>query len=96
VSLVTNFLLNRRFTFSYARHEPMLRQFLGFASASLLGLVVNYTVALWLRAAVFEEGAFALQLAALGGIVAGTGFNFLGARYVVFRKRFLRNRAGRG
>ena len=90
VSLVTNFLLNRRFTFSYARHEPALRQFLGFVSASLLGLVVNYGVALGLRMTVLEEGPYALQLAALAGIAAGMGFNFLGARYLVFRKRFLR------
>lgn len=90
LSLVTNFLLNRRFTFSYARQDPVLRQFLGFVSASLLGLLVNYALALWLRVNVFDEGAFALQLSALCGIFAGMGFNFLGARYVVFRKRFLR------
>ncbi|WP_299681668.1 glycosyltransferase family 2 protein [uncultured Roseobacter sp.] len=90
VSLVTNFLLNRRFTFSYARHEPMLRQFLGFVSASVLGLVVNYCVALGLRMSVLSDGVYALQLAALVGIAAGMGFNFLGARYLVFRKRFLR------
>ena len=91
VSLVTNFLLNRRFTFSYARHEPALRQFVAFISASLLGLIVNYSVALWLRANLFDEGPFALQLAALGGIIAGMGFNFMGARYLAFRKRFLRD-----
>ncbi|WP_299964565.1 glycosyltransferase family 2 protein [uncultured Roseobacter sp.] len=90
VSLCTNFLLNRRFTFSYARREPVLRQFLGFVSASLLGLVVNYAVALSLRMNVLEDGPFALQLAALAGIAAGMGFNFLGARYLVFRKRFVR------
>lgn len=90
VSLVTNFLLNRRFTFSYARHEPAMRQFLGFVSASLLGLVVNYSVALWLRMTMLEDGTFALHIAAIGGIIAGMGFNFLGARYIVFRKRFLR------
>jgi dolichol-phosphate mannosyltransferase len=90
VSLCTNFLLNRRFTFSYARLEPILRQFLGFVSASLLGLVVNYVVALSLRMSVLDSGPFALQLAALAGIAAGMGFNFLGSRYLVFRKRYLR------
>jgi len=89
-SLCTNFLLNRRFTFSYARREPILWQFLGFVSASLLGLLVNYTVALSLRTHVLEQGTFALQLSALAGIAAGMGFNFLGARYLVFRKRFVR------
>lgn len=90
VSLTTNFLLNRRFTFSYARHEPMLRQFMGFVSACLLGLVVNYAMALGLRMTLFESGTFSLYLSALGGIAAGMGFNFLGARYLVFRKRFVR------
>lgn len=90
VSLVTNFLLNRRFTFSYARHEPFLRQFAGFASASLIGTLINYGVALSLRTHVFDSGNFALYLSALGGIAAGMCFNFLGARYLVFRKRFLR------
>ncbi len=33
VSVLTNFLLNRRFTFSYARHGPILRQFAGFLGA---------------------------------------------------------------
>lgn len=90
VSVCTNFLLNRRFTFSYARHDPILRQFMGFVSASLIGLLVNYVVAISLRMSVFEDGPFALQLSALFGIAAGMGFNFLGARYVVFRNRFLR------
>lgn len=90
VSLITNFWLNRRFTFSYARTSPMLKQFFGYVSASLIGLVVNYGVALSLRLSVLDDGRFSLQLAALMGIIAGMGFNFLGARYVVFRKRFIR------
>lgn len=90
VSLVTNFLLNRRFTFSYAKTEPIGRQFIAFVSACMIGLLVNYTVALILRNTVFEDGAFDLQLSALAGIAAGMGFNFLGARYLVFRKRFIR------
>ncbi|MEL6959397.1 MAG: glycosyltransferase family 2 protein [Pseudomonadota bacterium] len=90
VSLVTNFLLNRRFTFSYAKAEPIGRQFVAFVSACLLGLLVNYSVALMLRTTVFQAGPFALQVSALIGIAAGMGFNFLGARYLVFRKRFVR------
>jgi dolichol-phosphate mannosyltransferase len=90
VSLVTNFLLNRRFTFSYAKSEPILRQFLAFVSASLVGLLVNYGMALGLRSSLLQEGAFSLQLSALVGIAAGMGFNFLGARYFVFRNKFIR------
>ena len=91
VSVCTNFLLNRRFTFSYARTEPVLRQFIGFIGACAVGMVVNYAVALWLNAQL-GDGAFNLQLAALGGIAAGMAFNFIGSRYVVFRKRFVKKK----
>ncbi|MEM9435405.1 MAG: glycosyltransferase family 2 protein [Pseudomonadota bacterium] len=90
VSVCTNFLLNRRFTFSYARHGHMGRQFLGFIGASAVGLVVNYAVALFMNERVLSEGGLSLQIAALTGIAAGMLFNFVGSRYLVFRKRFVR------
>ncbi|MBB4314511.1 glycosyltransferase [Roseospira marina] len=88
VSLVTNFLLNRRFTFSYARQNKVLPQFLGFLAASVVGMVVNYSVALTLRTHVFGSSHAALYGAALVGILCGMVFNFLGNRYLVFRQRF--------
>ncbi|MEM8633305.1 MAG: GtrA family protein, partial [Pseudomonadota bacterium] len=90
VSVVTNFLLNRRFTFSYAKADPILAQFAAFVSTSLLGLVVNYAVALFMRFNVLTEGPFALQLAALTGIACGMAFNFLGARFFVFRQKYVK------
>lgn len=90
VSLVTNFALNRRFTFSYARDGHIWRQFLGFLGASAVGLAVNYSVALFLARNVLTEGPFSTQMAAIVGVAAGMTFNFLGNRYVVFRKRFIR------
>ena len=90
VSIVTNFLLNRRYTFSYARDGAILRQFVSFVGACAVGMMVNYVVALTLRARLGDDGTFSLQLAALGGIAAGMVFNFLGSRYVVFRKRFVK------
>lgn len=90
VSVGTNFLLNRRFTFSYARDRPMLLQFLGFVGASAVGMAVNYAVALYLNTYVLGDGALSLQLSALGGIAAGMLFNFLGSRYLVFRKRYVK------
>ncbi|MCE8472134.1 GtrA family protein, partial [Rhodovulum sulfidophilum] len=90
VSLVTNFLLNRRFTFSYARRGHAGRQFLGFLGASLVGLTVNYAVALGLSHKVLT-GAYGLQVSAMIGIAAGMVFNFLGNRYIVFRKRYIRD-----
>lgn len=88
VSVGTNFLLNRRFTFSYAKDDPILRQFTAFLAASAVGLLVNYAVALFMRFTVLTDGPLALHVAALAGIACGMVFNFLGSRYFVFRKRF--------
>ena len=86
-SLISNFFLNRRFTFSYARHENIWHQFAGFVSASLIGMVVNYAVALTLASGLLADRPFGLQIAALVGIAAGLLFNFVGSQYFVFRKR---------
>lgn len=89
VSVVTNFLLNRRFTFSYARKRNIWYQFLGFIGASTAGMIVNYAVAVYLSMHVLPDQRSSLYLAALAGIACGLIFNFLGNRYVVFRKRYL-------
>lgn len=90
VSLVTNFLLNRRFTFSYARDRNIARQFFGFLSASAVGFTVNYLVAIWMNNSVLQPSAYSLHISAMTGIAAGMAFNFLGNRFVVFRKRYVR------
>lgn len=90
VSVVTNFLLNRRFTFSYARDGHMGKQFLGFVSASAVGFTVNYVVALWMNASVLPDGPYSLHIAAMIGIAAGMIFNFIGNRFFVFRKLYVR------
>ena len=46
VSLVSNFALNRRFSFSYARDGSIVKQFLGFVTACSVGIVINYAVSL--------------------------------------------------
>jgi dolichol-phosphate mannosyltransferase len=84
VSMVSNFALNRRFTFSYARHDPVLQQFAGFVGACLLGAILNYTLA---TALLLQFPRLSPQLAALAGIVAGSGLNFLFNRFAVFRQR---------
>jgi dolichol-phosphate mannosyltransferase len=82
VSLSWNFLLNRRFSFSYARRESMVSQFGKFAVACSAGALVNYlvTTRLW-------SAASHTQWAAIAGILAGTLFNFTASRYLVFRAR---------
>ncbi len=82
VSMLSNFALNRRFSFSYARSESALQQFLGFVSACSFGAIVNYFVTIAL-----SRWISVVQLAALFGVIAGTGFNFLASRYWVFRIR---------
>jgi dolichol-phosphate mannosyltransferase len=83
VSLLTNFLLNRRFTFGYARGGSALAHFVGFTGASALGMVVNYAATLMFRDRV---PSMPIQVAALVGIACGMGLNFVTSRYLVFRK----------
>jgi dolichol-phosphate mannosyltransferase len=85
ISMVWNFALNRRFSFSYARDRSIVAQFLGFVAACSLGAAINYltSLALW-RFFVHKE------IAAACGVAAGTGFNFVASRYLVFRSKHLR------
>lgn len=88
VSLCTNFLLNRRFTFSYARNGKLWAQFSGFIGASLVGLMVNYVVSLIALFRFLPDVPHAPQMAALLGIACGMTFNYLGNRFFVFRRKY--------
>ncbi len=85
LSMVWNFGLNRRFSFSYARGQSIVRQFFGFIAACSIGAFVNYftTMAMW-QALPYK------QLAATIGVLAGTFFNFAASRFVVFRSKYIR------
>jgi dolichol-phosphate mannosyltransferase len=87
MAMCFNFVLSRRFSFSNARHLAWPTQFVSFIAASSVGALINYgsTVAV-LR----FVGALQPQVAALVGIAAGTGFNFVASRYVVFRASHIR------
>jgi dolichol-phosphate mannosyltransferase len=84
-SMLTNFFLNRRFSFSYARHRSIVGQFFGFIAACSVGAVVNYitTIELW-QLLQFK------QLAAILGVAAGTFFNFVASRFVIFRAKHVK------
>ncbi len=86
VSMTSNFLLNRTITFTYAKHQAVLGQFVRYALANSIGIAVNYSVA---RYMLFQFPSFVNwpQIPALAGIVAGTGFNFLTSRLWVFRAK---------
>lgn len=91
VSVVSNFILNRRFTFSYARAHDWGKQFVGFVAASGVGMAVNFALALYLQSRVLDPSAkYSLQLASMGGVLGGMAFNFIANRYFVFKKRFIR------
>jgi dolichol-phosphate mannosyltransferase len=85
ISMIWNFVLNRRFSFSYARYQSVVWQFLGFTAACSVGAAVNYftTVSLW-------ESLPSKQLAAFIGVAAGTLFNFIANRFWVFRLKFIK------
>ncbi len=85
ISMIWNFILNRRFSFSYARKQSILPQFLGFVAACSVGAAVNYfmTTGLW-------EVIRLKQVAALIGVLAGTFFNFVASRFVIFRSKHVK------
>jgi dolichol-phosphate mannosyltransferase len=80
VSMVWNFVLNRRFSFSYARALSPWRQFVTFVSASSLGAGVNYIVTIAVLPVVHVP-----QIAATVGVLSATVLNFLASRYWVFK-----------
>jgi dolichol-phosphate mannosyltransferase len=87
LSMVFNFVLNRRFSFGETRKESWLKQFVGFMAACSLGALINYVVTIVLIQRSFPESK---QIAALFGIAAATAFNFIASRYLVFRSSHIR------
>jgi dolichol-phosphate mannosyltransferase len=83
ISMLSNFYLNRRFTFSYARQNSIFKQLIGFVAGCSLGLLINYGVTLWILAL---SPHLMPQLAAMAGILAGTGANYIACRFGVFRQ----------
>ncbi|MEE9386592.1 MAG: glycosyltransferase family 2 protein [Nannocystaceae bacterium] len=87
IAMCFNFVLNRRFSFSYARHGPWFPQFLSFLLACSLGAGLNLGITVVVLA---EYPGTPTQLAALLGIAGGTAVNFLINRYLVFRATHIR------
>lgn len=85
ISIVTNFLLNRRFTFSHAKNEYLPTQFIRYLASVSFGSVVNYVVAVLLLQA---SPSLIPQLASLMGIACATIVNFVTLKFLVFKKKF--------
>tara|TARA_R110002095_G_scaffold115506_4_gene100786 strand:- start:3663 stop:4775 length:1113 start_codon:yes stop_codon:yes gene_type:complete len=84
-SMSTNFLLNRNITFAYAKHAPILKQYLSYCGSCLTGAFFNWLTTNVLCNSIdyFENNVL---LAAFIGILTGMGFNFVLCRYLVFTK----------
>ncbi len=91
LSVTCSFLLNRRFTFSYARHRDPKPQVLTYAIAASIGMLVQFGAAA-AAVAVLPDWLPTIW-PALIGMVPGTLFTFLASRYVVFRKKRLRTKS---
>ena len=90
-AMTGNFALNRRFSFSFARRGLWWPQYLRFVGASSVAALANYAVTLSILSRVPD---LAPQLAALIGIAAGTGVNFVASRHLVFNAVQARRRPG--
>ncbi|MCA9013830.1 MAG: glycosyltransferase family 2 protein [Planctomycetaceae bacterium] len=86
ISMSTNFLLNRNITFSYARHAPILKQYVSYCGSCLTGAFFNWltTETLCRTFVYFEQSPLP---AAFIGILTGMAFNFILCRYLVFAKQ---------
>ena len=84
IAMSSNFALNRTFTFAECRKDSVGRQYVLFCLACLLGAFVNWGISVGLSGLIpfFQDWKL---LAALLGVIAGTGFNFLLSRHIVFR-----------
>ncbi|MBA4028045.1 MAG: glycosyltransferase family 2 protein [Planctomyces sp.] len=84
VSILSNFALNRRFTFGHARGGSVVTQLVGFVLTCLVGAVIQYVVTA--RALSWLAEGSPTPLAVPFGVAAGMAFNFLISRYVVFAR----------
>ena len=86
IALTWNFSLNRRLTFSYARHGSTARQFLTYALSNAVGIALSFSLRLILpvHMGFFQRHKLA---AAVVGIIAATGISFSMSRWLVFSRR---------
>jgi dolichol-phosphate mannosyltransferase len=88
VAVTWNYLLNRVWTFEHAQYIKISYSYSSFVMVCLLGLGVRIGIMHLL----IEYGAMGkgrlYVLASIIGIIAATVFNFLGSKYVAFRKCF--------
>lgn len=92
LSMIFNFVLNRRFSFGQKVAEGWFRQFVGFMAACSFGALMNYAATLFFMR---TFPTLRPQVAALVGIAVATLFNFMASRYLVFRSTHIRPSTGK-
>lgn len=86
IAMLSNFVLNRWFTFPHAVKSSWFPQLISFVVACSLGAIINYiTVIILLYFFPFFEKI--PQIPALIGILTGLIFNFILSKNFVFRKQ---------
>ena len=83
-AVTSNFLLNRRFTFTRANKGGIVRRYFTFLAVCLLGFAINW----FLSVELFENVPFFTVhylAAAFVGILGGLLVNFLGSKFLAFR-----------
>jgi dolichol-phosphate mannosyltransferase len=89
VAVTTNYTLNRYWSFPQGRKTPMMRSYLVYVAANLLGLGLRLvTIDLLIRYAGIDLG-YGYLLTNFAGIAVATATNFAGARYFAFDPRRL-------
>ena len=84
IAMTWNYLLNRQFTFSEVDKNAIVKRYIMYCLGCSCGAVVNWGVSIFLASALPPTAGFKL-VAAIVGIVSGTGLNYIFARFVVFR-----------
>lgn len=82
LSMLSNFALNRRFTFSYARRGDLFRQLARYVTACSGGALINFAVTMAMLVLIPTTIP---QVAAIAGVLAGMVANFVASRFFVFR-----------
>lgn len=84
MAMTWNFCWNRRWTFVEAHTGGVLRQYVLFCSACLIGALLSWgtCVGLWALVPLFSEHPV---LAAAIGVVVGVAFNYVSSCRIVFR-----------
>lgn len=83
IAMTWNFVWNRKFTFREAQSRPLWQQYLMYCGSCLTGALVNWGTSMGLVQTGWPVMSWALPAAACG-VVAGTAFNFLLCRLIVF------------